>query len=110
MNLKEVFLNITSYEEYNKQREKFGTLPRDAEFLSHLDKLYGSGYVGGDIANGVIEELYKPGKRHIGEEQKIMLDGLRALYRDVWWFFYAKNRRMKECRSTLEQNRLRQDR
>ena len=68
MNLKEEFLNITSYEEYNKQREKFGTLPRDAEFLSHLDKLYGSGYVGGDIANGVIEELYKPGKRHIGEE------------------------------------------
>ena len=68
MNLKEEFLNITSYEEYNKQREKFGTLPRDAEFLSHLDKLYGSGYVGGDISNGVIEELYKPGKRHIGEE------------------------------------------
>ena len=68
MNLKEEFLNITSYEEYDKQREKFGTLPRDAEFLSHLDKLYGQGYVGGDIANGVIEELYKPGKRHIGEE------------------------------------------
>ena len=41
MNLKEEFLNITSYEEYDKQREKFGTLPRDAEFLSHLDKLYG---------------------------------------------------------------------
>jgi hypothetical protein len=43
-------------------------LPRDSEVRAHLDKLYGPGYVGGDIANGVIEELYKPGKRHIGEE------------------------------------------
>ena len=68
MTLKEEFLSITSYEEYDKQREKFRSLPRDSEVRAYLDKLYGPGYVGGDIANGVIEELYKPGKRHIGEE------------------------------------------
>lgn len=68
MNLKGEFLNITSYEEYDKQKEKFSCLPRDAEFLAHLGELLGPGYVGGDITNGVIEELYKPGKRHIGEE------------------------------------------
>ncbi len=68
MTLKEEFLSITSYEEYDKQREKFRSLPRDSEVRAHLDKLYGPGYVGGDRKHKVIEELYKPGKRHIGEE------------------------------------------
>ena len=38
MTLKEEFLSITSYEEYDKQREKFRSLPRDSEVRAHLDK------------------------------------------------------------------------
>ena len=46
MSLKEEFLQIKTYEEYEPQREKFRSLVRDKEVLAHLDKLYGKGYVG----------------------------------------------------------------
>ena len=70
MSLKEEFLQIKTYEEYEPQREKFRSLVRDKEVLAHLDKLYGKVYVGGDIEHGLIEEVYKTplgqGKQRIG--------------------------------------------
>lgn len=59
MSLKADFLKIKSYEEFNEQREKFKDLKYDEEVLNHMDKLFGNGYVGGDIENGLIEEVQK---------------------------------------------------
>lgn len=59
MSLKEEFLQIKTYEEYEPQREKFRSIVRDKEVLEHLNMLYGEGYVGGDIEHGLIEEVYK---------------------------------------------------
>ena len=70
MSLKEEFLKIETQAEYDMRKEKFRDLPKDEEVLAHLDKLYGKGYVGGDIEHGLIEEVYKTppgqGKQRIG--------------------------------------------
>lgn len=57
MSLKEEFLKISTYEEFDKQRKKFKGLKWDKEVAQHYDFLFGECYVG-DIENGVIEELY----------------------------------------------------
>jgi hypothetical protein len=71
MSLKEELLSIKTYKEYEPQREKFRNVVRDKEVMDHLNKLYGKGYVGGDIEHGLIEELYKTppghGKRCVGK-------------------------------------------
>ena len=59
MNLKEDFLKIKSYDEFDRQREKFKDLKNDEEVLDHLDKIFGECYVGGDIEKGLIEEVKK---------------------------------------------------
>lgn len=59
MTLKEEFLSIKSYEEYKTVKRKYDDLPLDDEVLAHLNFLFGECYVGGDIENGRIEEVYK---------------------------------------------------
>lgn len=59
MSLKEDFMKIKSYEEFDKQREKFKDLQYDKEILNHMNEIFGECYVGGDIRNGLIEEVRK---------------------------------------------------
>lgn len=59
MSLKAEFLKVKSYEEFDEQREKFKDLKYDKEVIKHMDELFGNGYVGGDIKNGLIEEVKK---------------------------------------------------
>lgn len=59
MSLREEFLNITSKEEFIEKRGMFRDLKFDKELMEHQSKLFGECYVGGDIQNGVIEEVYK---------------------------------------------------
>ena len=38
---------------------EFRNLKFDKELMEHQSKLFGECYVGGEISNGVIEEVYK---------------------------------------------------
>ncbi len=58
MSLREEFLKIKSIEEFIEKREKFRNLEFDKELIEHQSKIMGECYVGGDIHNGVIEEVY----------------------------------------------------
>jgi hypothetical protein len=70
MSLKDEFLKLKTYEEYDAVRDKFRSLAMDEDVAKHYDEIFGKCYVGGDIKNGLIEELYKTppgkGKRIIG--------------------------------------------
>lgn len=59
MSLREEFLKIKSKEEFLERREEFRDLKFDKELMEHQSKLFGECYVGGDITNGVIEEVHK---------------------------------------------------
>ena len=59
MSLREEFLKLESKDEFLKKREKFRNLKFDKELMEHQSKLLGKCYVGGEISNGVIEEVYK---------------------------------------------------
>ncbi len=48
-------------------QEKFRNLKFDKEMIAHLSKLMGECYVGGDIQNGVIEEVYSTIRNKIKE-------------------------------------------
>ncbi len=58
MSLKEEFLKISTYEEYDKRREEFRNLVRDKEVLNHLNELYPT-LDNSDFENGIITEVYK---------------------------------------------------
>ena len=57
MNLKDEFLKIKTYDEFDKNRNKFKALKLDKEVLNHYDEIFGKGYVGGDIKNGITEDF-----------------------------------------------------
>ena len=59
MSLREEFLKLESKDEFLKKREKFRNLKFDKKLMEHQSKLFGECYVGGEISNGVIEEVYK---------------------------------------------------
>ena len=59
MSLREEFLKLESKDEFLKKREKFRNLKFDKELMEHQSKLFGESYIGGEISNGVIEEVYK---------------------------------------------------
>ena len=67
MSLREEFLKIKSTEEFMEKKEKFRNLKFDKEMITHLSKLMGECYVGGDIQNGVIEEVYSTIRNKIKE-------------------------------------------
>lgn len=52
MNQKELFLQIESYSEYVKQRDKFKGLKIDKEVLEHMAKIFPK-------VSGTKEELFK---------------------------------------------------
>lgn len=67
MSLKEEFLKIKTYEEYDKRRDEFEDLDiRDKEILNHLDDIYPTLENNGIDEDGIMIELYKypPQKRN----------------------------------------------
>ncbi len=52
MTEKEKFLNLKSYEEFNKRRNEFNNLKFDEEIVAHMSKIFPK-------PSGVTEELYK---------------------------------------------------
>lgn len=59
MSLKEDFLNVQTYGEYNQRREEFRNLDiRDEEILNHLKELFPK-VDNSDFENGIITEVYK---------------------------------------------------
>ncbi|MBR4026309.1 MAG: hypothetical protein IKJ01_01955 [Lachnospiraceae bacterium] len=64
MSLREEFLQIKTKEEFKEKREKFRELKFDKELIEHESNLFGECYVGGDIENGLIEEVYPDKSGH----------------------------------------------
>ena len=63
MSLKEKFLEIHTYEEFDKRREEFRNLDiKDKEVLNHLDELFPKSD-NSDFENGIITEVYKQNPR-----------------------------------------------
>ncbi len=59
MNIKEKFLEVKTYEEFDKRREEFrGIDVSDKEILDHLDSLFPK-VDNTDFKNGLIVEVYK---------------------------------------------------
>lgn len=59
MSLKEDFLNVQTYSEYNQRREEFRNLDiHDEEVLNHLKELFPK-VDNSDFKNGIITEVYK---------------------------------------------------
>ncbi len=59
MNIKEKFLEVKTYEEFDKRREEFrGIDVSDKEILDHLDSLFPK-VDNTDFKNGIIVEVYK---------------------------------------------------
>ena len=59
MNLKEKFLKVSTYQEFDKQRNEFKNLNlQDAEILNHLKELFPK-VNNTDFKNGIITEVYK---------------------------------------------------
>ena len=59
MSLKEEFMKITTYKEYDKRRDEFIDLDiRDMEVLNHLKELYPQ-VDNSDFENGIITEVKK---------------------------------------------------
>lgn len=59
MTLKEEFLKITSYEEYDKIRNHFRNLDiQDKEVIEHLNQLYPK-FDSSDFDKGIIVEVYE---------------------------------------------------
>lgn len=64
MTKKEEFLNIKTYEEFDRRREEFRELPMDKEIIEHTSKLFGK------LKNYTEEELYTTlpdGTRRLGD-------------------------------------------
>jgi hypothetical protein len=59
MSVKEEFLKIKTYEEYDKRRDEFrGMDIMDKEIIQHLNDLYPT-LDNSDFENGIIKEVYK---------------------------------------------------
>ena len=59
MSLKEKFLQVSTYQEFDKQRNEFKNLNlQDAEILNHLKELFPK-VNNTDFKNGIITEVYK---------------------------------------------------
>ncbi len=59
MSLKEDFLMISTYEEYDRRRDEFITLDiQDKEIFDHWSKLFPT-LDNNDFDNGIITEVYK---------------------------------------------------
>lgn len=58
MSIEEEFLKVQSYEEFDRNREKYKNMEYSKVVLEHLDALYGDCYVGENVENGLIEEVY----------------------------------------------------
>lgn len=55
--LKEEFMKLKTYDEFEKNRNKFKGMKFDSATIKHLSDICGKLYVGGDIKNGIIEEV-----------------------------------------------------
>ena len=55
--LKDEFLKLRTYEEFDRNRNKFKGLKPDKEVLNHCNVLFGKCYVGGDIKHGITEDF-----------------------------------------------------
>lgn len=67
MSLKDDFLKINTYEEYDKERNKFKSLNyQDDEIREHFVSLFP--ILNNDFEEGVMTELYKTPKKHINKE------------------------------------------
>ncbi len=69
MSLKEEFMKITTYEEWNTRREEFKSLNfRDRDIIDHLDSLYPKLIHSIGFENGIFTEVYPKPKG--GEDPK----------------------------------------
>ena len=69
MSLKEEFMKITTYEEWNTRREEFKSLNfRDRDIIDHLDSLYPKLIHSIGFENGIFTEVYPKPKE--GEDPK----------------------------------------
>lgn len=69
MSLKEEFMKITTYEEWDTRREEFKSLNfRDRDIIDHLDSLYPKLIYSIGFENGIFIEVYPKPKE--GEDPK----------------------------------------
>ncbi|RKW53469.1 MAG: hypothetical protein D8H95_12550 [Lachnospiraceae bacterium] len=69
MSLKEEFMKITTYEEWDTRREEFKSLNfRDRDIIDHLDSLYPKLIHSIGFENGIFTEVYPKPKG--GEDPK----------------------------------------
>lgn len=69
MSLKEEFMKITTYEEWDTRREEFKSLNfRDRDIIDHLDSLYPKLIHSIGFENGIFTEVYPKPKE--GEDPK----------------------------------------
>ena len=69
MSLKEEFMKITTYEEWDARREEFKSLNfRDRDIIDHLDSLYPKLIHSIGFENGIFTEVYPKPKE--GEDPK----------------------------------------
>ncbi|EIC95408.1 hypothetical protein HMPREF9970_0108 [Lachnoanaerobaculum saburreum F0468] len=69
MSLKEEFMKITTYEEWDTRREEFKSLNfRDRDIIDHLDSLYPKLIYSIGFENGIFTEVYPKPKG--GEDPK----------------------------------------